>query len=281
CAGGEREASVRRPGLAAEQTPFHEPGGVRSSETIARGARGETMVIPVTVLGVSAVIGMMGARSGTGRAPFGLFDVPASSILSRMHSEDHVPVTLDELSAAFPWPEATAQAFPAVGPSPELGAVAAGGWWGHAFNYKDAADFLVEGLITQRFEMESIGPILFLYRHYIELSLKAMAHQVATRDEVRKAGHDLKSVWKIICDACDYQPSDPELAGVAALIEEWSKMDALSFAFRYPTTKAGTPSLHPDLPTFVNIRSIAQSMTELGNAFSVIDAHIDGMMAEP
>lgn len=219
-------------------------------------------------------------------APFRLFDVLASPILSRVPSEDDVPVTLDELSAAFPWPAASARAFPAVGPSSELGAVAAGGWWGHAHNYKDAADFLVDGLITQRFEMDSIGPILFLYRHYLELSLKAMAHQVATGDDgkkasVKKASHDLKSLWKIICDACDYQPSAPDLVGVTELIEEWSKMDAQSFAFRYPTTKAGDPSLHPDLPPFVNIRTVAQSMTEIGNAFLVIDAHIFDLMADP
>lgn len=93
-----------------------------------------------------------------------------------------------------------------------------------------------------------VYPILFNYRHYIELALKqiiSQAHELLGIDEPPPRTHKLTSLWnaaeaalgQAVSDACDEFPS------VRACLERFDQLDPNSEGFRYPVTSKGARTL--------------------------------------
>jgi hypothetical protein len=155
-------------------------------------------------------------------------------------------------------------------------------WGAYATGYKEAADVLVHQFLEDwRGKDKLTYPIVFLYRHHIELRLKqliingqALLHKpVDFEDE-----HNLVKLW----DPCrkilrEIWPQEPIATwnNVERLLKEFHKIDSCGMCFRYPVTTKKT-GRQPTLPNLnrVGIRHLHEVMQRLASFF---EAHLDGV----
>lgn len=159
-------------------------------------------------------------------------------------------------------------------------------WYGHpadkfypfATEYHYAARRLVDH--SRDSELRDIGacPVVFLYRHSLELLLKEilmtgryLGSESLKPDSITDMGHDLRRLW----DACKsllrgtsmWEEWSASLADHENVIVEFAKIDAGSFSFRYPISKNGTRAAlaanRPDLGFAFNLKHFCQTMDEL------------------
>lgn len=144
----------------------------------------------------------------------------------------------------------------------------ADGWCVYADGYKRAADLLVRHLETTYDVNTVVYPILFLYRQYIELSLKDMIRDGSFLNYRRARPpfvHELENLWKQARDIIKKHLSNipaGDLDRIESLIGEFSKLDPTSAAFRYPSKEDGEPWFPYDFPA-INLRQVADVMGEL------------------
>ena len=84
-----------------------------------------------------------------------------------------------------------------------------------------------------------VFPVVYCYRHYLELSLK---HLIELYNQFEETGeefprtHNLLELWQFVRENC-YEPeelvSDEEIPDVERLIKEFHEFDSRSTAFRY------------------------------------------------
>lgn len=147
--------------------------------------------------------------------------------------------------------------------------------------YRQAALRLVDHACANEKEQKFlIFPIIYLYRHNIELTLKsiirtayALLDQAVTRkSEKTLAQHDLSRLWDLarslmnpVSKVADNSvfPSD-DLEGIDSYIQQLHQHDPNGQHFRYPTTTKGAPSLRPGL-TGINIRDFSDALEKLSN----------------
>ena len=130
--------------------------------------------------------------------------------------------------------------------------------------YKDAADLLVESVAKREGAADSlIFPIVFLYRHYLELRLKSLlddGSRLLNLDYKQKSVHEFSKLWpevrKILVKLWPNEEGD-ELEAMDSLIEQFEKVDPRSTSFRYPKDFQGNNSVKQDLPK-VNLRNLAE-----------------------
>ena len=137
-------------------------------------------------------------------------------------------------------------------------------WDVYCSGYWQAADVLVDHFLQKHdnysAEYESKAfPIIFLYRHYLELRLKELfiAYGRLLGDSVDIPGHGLVSLWKEIRDRANREPSEhvPEINEdmevLEGIIEQFERIDPKSVVFRYPISKDGKtvtlPKIQVDL----------------------------------
>ena len=166
--------------------------------------------------------------------------------------------------------------FSADGISSDVAWVPAGGWWGYASAHKAAADVLVDEAVSGRDRIDSVAPILFLYRHYLELALKALASETARIFGDRYSpNHDLLKAWRVVRSRFSDQDEQAiALQALDILVEEWSSIDPGSFSFRYPGPLKGESFLPDDFDN-VNIRQVAERMDQANNLFLALDVGLD------
>ena len=116
--------------------------------------------------------------------------------------------------------------------------------------YKRAADIIIDSLEDYYFEINFLfHPVLYLYRHHIELTLKSIigyANILEECDNSFPRTHDLSILWmkardkiKIIGD----EIQEDDLKAVDDLIAQFADFDPLSTTFRYPIDSKGEPSI--------------------------------------
>jgi hypothetical protein len=141
-----------------------------------------------------------------------------------------------------------------------------------------------------------IYPIVYLYRHHVELILKAIVRiaaalldQELTEGDHKALGrHDLGRLWEItrplLNPVCALVPNPPfpedDLQGIDSYIRQLHEHDPDGQHFRYASTKpkrsdrrrtaASIPSLKPDLK-LVNIRAFAHAMEKLADYLEGIE----------
>jgi hypothetical protein len=151
------------------------------------------------------------------------------------------------------------------------------GFYGHAFH--DAAQTLANELLDRSgySDLEAL-PIVFLYRHSVELYLKAIliiGNQLLAVNGAEFAETDIQNVLgrhrltpflpylERILEATGAEwhfPDAPDLRtfeDLKKVLREVEEIDAESYAFRYPTTKKGDGSVPHnfsfDLVTCINV----------------------------
>lgn len=138
--------------------------------------------------------------------------------------------------------------------------------------YKEAADLLVNSVEQRKGTADSlIFPIVFLYRHYIELRLKSLLHdgrRLLDRDHKEKSEHQLSKLWPHVRDILNELWPDgdaKQIKAVDTLIEQFEKADPRSTFFRYPKNFEGEKSVQLHTPR-VNLRNLS----EVVGAMSII-----------
>lgn len=119
----------------------------------------------------------------------------------------------------------------------------------YAFSYKLAADSIVLKYINKPdsfYQSFQIFPVIFLYRQYLELKLKAIIYdsdELLKTDFLKKnLHHRLNDLWCEVKKILDKIPGSIKQSAIIAtgqLITEFSLADPESYSFRYPTDKHG------------------------------------------
>lgn len=146
----------------------------------------------------------------------------------------------------------------------------------YAMGYKDTADHLVEHAtrIGQDFV---VYPIMFLYRHYIELSLKNIfyiSQQLQDLPVKEYREHNILILWEKVMIALKNVPGDyfgefipVVLDNIKDRLEEFNKLDPGSFSFRYPTDSDNIGLPEENIP--FNIRQVQEVMSEISKFLDV------------
>jgi hypothetical protein len=162
---------------------------------------------------------------------------------------------------------------------------------GYMEGYLRGAQKLVQHVIeTGRDQDFLVYPIIFLFRHHIELVLKRiilrapyLIERKLTDAEKRHLGkhrldllwQDLKPMFTIICERAGWgTPDSEDVAGIDAYIWQLQELDPDSFSFRYARTKDGSPTLPSDLKG-VNVRHFAEMMERFSSYLDGIDSATD------
>ena len=166
--------------------------------------------------------------------------------------------------------------------------------------YRRAALHLAEYVCEEgRGQDYLVYPIVYLYRHHIELTLKSIIgaaafvidHTLAKDDFDTLGHHDLAKLWKLASQmlnpACELGGESPlppaDLEGIDSYIAQLHQHDPDGQRFRYSTTKAKgqktrrLPSL-PDNLTHINVRDFAAGMEKLADYLEGLDSWIGDLV---
>lgn len=111
-----------------------------------------------------------------------------------------------------------------------------------ATGYMSAGDAMVDWTLEHGITDFLVYPIVFCYRHYVELTLKRLHKIIADADEVNRPelwGHDLKKMWDTILVDINGRLDSNEreaLDAASELIAELDGADRKSQTFRYGQT---------------------------------------------
>ncbi len=145
--------------------------------------------------------------------------------------------------------------------------------------YKSAGDKLSKFVMEKRTEYDSlIYPIVFLYRHYIELSLKDIIDRGSNLldSEGYDFNHKLMDLWhkaeevskKIFEEFYPYDPSKCNYAFMLHIVSEFNSVDEFSVEFRYSKRKNGMGTL-PSIE-HINIEILHRNIGYFSNDISLI-----------
>jgi len=145
--------------------------------------------------------------------------------------------------------------------------------------YKRAGDILVSFVKEYKSDQDTlVYPIVFLYRQYLELQLKAIIRDgnlLLNDHDGFDQIHEIDKLWRsckiILIKVWPNSPVD-DLNAVEEYILQFSNIDQFSFAFRYPSDRDGNFSLS-DI-TYINLRNLADRISEIGSLLEGANAGI-------
>lgn len=125
--------------------------------------------------------------------------------------------------------------------------------------FAEAGDRLLDAALKNRESWEAGYPVLFCYRHALELYLKAVA-------PCAKKKHGLKDLWDALRPHLEGRYRDDQIEWLGARIMEFHSIDPRSTAFRYHDTR---PQGHPELWVDYHhlkekVRIVFQAMERVG-----------------
>ena len=156
-------------------------------------------------------------------------------------------------------------------------------WSIYSAAYKMAADRLVNSLAKDRHEIDFlIFPILYLYRHYLELALKGIIRDGESLLEVQNkppAGHGLDKLWvraaQVLRDSSRIDGlGQPDLSIIDNCIRQFATVDPTGESFRYARRRDDSPVEHK--VSRVNVRVLKE---EMDNASQEIEMWWNGLSA--
>ncbi len=143
--------------------------------------------------------------------------------------------------------------------------------------YKNAADILVDYTKEDKTSINFlVFPIIFLYRHYIELALKELIYTASKYlDDTQHSfnSHNLLNLWKttkkliseLVKIIDDFDIPEDEIIAVENQIKQFDSLDKCSMTFRYPVDKNG--NVFKNLSDYINIENVRQIMDGLYSWF--------------
>lgn len=157
---------------------------------------------------------------------------------------------------------------------------------GHQWDgFLSAADGLIQLCLEKGYEHERqdvIYPILFCYRHGLELALKWMilhygGNSVGNLDRT----HDLWQLWmhcrRIIAEYRADEDKDEADQGVEQVVKDFHDLDNAGITFRYGWAKGGKEIKLPEHP--VNLQNIRDVMDGVKNYFNGLDGYLSDLQS--
>jgi len=153
-------------------------------------------------------------------------------------------------------------------------------FYGYIMGYKDAADILIEDATHSDSNMKLdtlIFPVLFLYRHSIELYLKRIYLELfeenlnEKKTFLKKRGHNLMAVWekvRIIIERYSMEEEKKDIPIAEEYIKQINQIDENSFNFRYPVTKE-LERIHSE-SKIINLPNLKERMSEIYNFLDAV-----------
>lgn len=157
-------------------------------------------------------------------------------------------------------------------------------FFGYAEQYMLAADKLIQTIDHPLIREGYVLPIIFLYRHYVELQLKGLillsneqSGNPLPLEKLMKElkTHNLDKLWKITKPILERTFKRHESKSMLAEMEpaeeyinEFKAVDAISESFRYPFDKGGNPIWGKSSSTlqgisYINLQHIKGEMEKL------------------
>lgn len=147
--------------------------------------------------------------------------------------------------------------------------------------YRRGAEILIDYVCQHGRDQDFlVYPIIFLYRHHVELMLKRIVKRIPYVIDARltdtQKNHlekhrldllwqDLRNMLPSVCKAAGWEEIDAaHIEGIDEYIRQLSELDAESFSFRYSHSKKGKQSLPRNLKN-VNLRHFGELMRKLAN----------------
>jgi len=134
-----------------------------------------------------------------------------------------------------------------------------------ASSYREGAEVLARATADGKATLDlAILPIVFLYRHYLELTIKDVIDTLRSLEgegEGYPQHHNLKNLWSEATRLVRMhygQRTPPEFDRVQSCIDEFEVHDPESFSFRYPTDKKGKAALRGI--KHINVRHLYETM---------------------
>lgn len=177
----------------------------------------------------------------------------------------------------FSWPKKGKKLFVEKGDYHEFSHL---GWgdirtqfYGYITGYKESADRLVEIALSSK-DIKTLDtyvfPICFLYRQYLELSIKDLYIKYSTDakdikiETLEEVGHDLYKIWNKIKPIIKSYSSDEDFKDasvVESYISQFHSFDKSSFRFRYPISKKFDKTIEQEMR--INLKNLKERMHEL------------------
>lgn len=133
-----------------------------------------------------------------------------------------------------------------------------------ARSYRVAADALVDQALAAQNSWEVVYPAIFLYRHALEVTLKALFPDERKVHELDKLIEETMVILSGVLQASDTK-------WVRDRLYEFHSMDPRSTAFRYAVArKSGVNSLRDDGEFWVDLRHLKQTMEVLLSLLEVL-----------
>lgn len=191
-----------------------------------------------------------------------------------MTGEIRIPMRVDQVFTTDPGSEPYSNA--CINWLPDMKA-----WSLCAMGYKLAADTLMNSSINLIGIDALVYPIVFLYRHHLELELKHLlflSKVLLDEDSAVLKEHNLLRLWQKVrpkIEALWPEDRDRYLNGFEEWITEFSDIDPESFSFRYSINKEGESSL-PAHIRYVNLLRLKESVDAVSYYLSCC---IEGVLA--
>lgn len=154
-------------------------------------------------------------------------------------------------------------------------------WAKYIIGYKEAADILADKIIDNRSVQDYlVFPAIFLYRHFVELSLKSIIRYGFELYNINidyKQNHKLEDLWRDCRLLIEKNwPKEKEYVGILNstenIIKEFSKIDSSSCETRYPEPKRDGKGKKEDDRTFtlegipdINPKNMKKLMEKIAN----------------
>lgn len=152
-------------------------------------------------------------------------------------------------------------------------------WETYTAGYRMAAESLVQRVIEEGTQDLLIYPIVFLYRHYIELRLKELllsGNRLLKRPVKVEKEHNIQRLWckcREIIKAVWPDEDKLFLEVIEDRIGQFCSVDPKSMAFRYPEDLKGNETLQG--LQVINVRHVSKIMEELGNSLDGVSIGIN------
>jgi hypothetical protein len=146
--------------------------------------------------------------------------------------------------------------------------------------YRDAADLVFQHLASDRGGRDTlVYPLVFLWRHAIELQLKNIVDRgqiVLEKEAVYPKHHGLRDVWAMAIQVISalQEEDNGEISTVTRIIDELCTIDPDSAGFRYHETKQGRPTLDK-APDYLNLGSVNEALAGVSSFLDGVDSVLE------
>jgi hypothetical protein len=150
-------------------------------------------------------------------------------------------------------------------------------WGGYAEGFRRLADIGVAHIErTGRDHDYLVYPILFGYRHYIELSLKEVirdARQLLDKEGTSPETHNLEHLWNTAEPLLRAIADSPDtFRAVRECLGHFARLDPISENFRYPVTTKGELTI-PEKLHNLDLGRVREVMERLAGFLDAVTTH--------